>query len=265
MNYVWKEWKEQSRSKGIWLAVSMIILISFFLLLQSRSFPSEQGFQVFLMSLYDMTVFFLPLLSLFVASFAIMQEKEQKTLFILLTKKESYRTFLLKKSLAVQCVTLLLFIGWYFLFALFVKFFLSFDPGAFLTFLVTTLSLLVIFTQLGLLLGSVCTTRMQLIGANIFVWFFFLFLADIIFLYSLPGVSKENVTLFSVFYFLDPLHTLRFYLETSLDLFPLDHLSRLMEDMLWLSPAKFLLLDLLIWVVLSFEMAVLLHSKGERA
>ncbi|KIV54048.1 ABC transporter permease [Aneurinibacillus migulanus] len=264
MNYVWKEWKEQSRSKGLWLSLSMIVLLSFFLLLQSSSFPSEQGFQVFLMSLYDMTVFFTPLLSLFVASFAVMQEKEQKTLFILLTKKESYRTFFLKKSLAVQCVILLLFVGWYFVFALFMKFFLAFDSAAFLVFLAASLSLLVIFIQLGLLLGSICSTRMQLIGANIFVWFFFLFLADIIFLYSLPSISKENVTLFSVFFFFDPLHTLRFYLETSLYLFPLDHLSRLMEDMIWLAPAKFLLLDLLIWVLLSFEIAVILHSKGDK-
>lgn len=243
----------------------MIVLVSVIVLLQSRSFPPEQGFEVFLLSLYEMNVYLIPLLSLFLASFSIMQEKENKTLMMLVTKKESYGSFLLKKSIAVQAVTLLVVIGWYFVFALPMKIFLVFHVAAFLAFLLATLVLLLVFNQIGVFLGSVCSTRMQLVGANIFTWFFLVFLLDLGFLYSLPSVSYDNVKVFSLFYFLDPLHTLHFYLETALGLFPLDHLSRLMQKMVWLAPAKFLLLDFVIWSALAFGLAVGLRSRGERA
>ncbi|HJV44477.1 MAG TPA: ABC transporter permease subunit [Bacillota bacterium] len=265
MMYLWKEWKEQSRAKGMWLSLSMVVLSSIFILIESLSLPRAQGFQVFLLSLYDMNVFILPLLSLYICSFAVMQEKEQKTLLILLTKKESYRKFLYKKAFAIQGVTAALFIGWYFIFMLFAKVFLKFDGAAFLAFLLTSLVLLVIFNQIGVFLGSVCKTRMQLIGANIFAWFLLLFMIDLAFLYVLPSISQSNVRLFSTFYFLDPLHTLHFYLETSLGLFPLDHLSRLMEKMVWLKPSYFVGMDLILWIVVAMELGIWFHSKGERS
>lgn len=264
MTYIWKEWIEQSRGKGIWLSLSVVILLSLFILLQSHSFPSELGFQVFLTSLYHMSVYLLPLLSLFIASYAVMQEKEQKNLLILLTKKESYRKFFLKKSLAVQSVTLSIFTGWYFFFAIPIKFFLGFDLKSFLAFLLTTSVLLIIFNQIGLLLGSVCSTRLQLVGANIFTWFLLIFLIDLVFLYFLPSVNDQNIMVFSLFYFLDPLHALPFYLETTLGLFSLDHLSRLMDRMVWMSPGSFVGLNLIIWLLATFELAVWFHSKGDK-
>jgi hypothetical protein len=36
-----------------------------------------------------------------------------------------------------------------------------------------------------------------------------------------------------------------------------------MEKLVWLSPWKFLVLDLIIWVGVFFETAVWLHRKGE--
>lgn len=264
MNYIWKEWKEQSRGKGIWLALAMVILLSFFILLEARSLPTEQGFTVFLLSLYEINVFILPLLSIFIASFSIIQEKELKTLMILTTKQESYQSFLAKKSIAVQTVIVAVFISWYFLFAIVMKFFFDFNNSYFLVFLVTVISLLIIFNQIGIFLGSVCRTRMQLIGANIFTWFFFVFLADLLFLYLLPNVSYDNVQTFSVFFFLDPLHTIPFYLETALGVFSLDHMSRLMEKMVWASPSLFLIIDIIVWVALSFVLSVLLKGKGDR-
>lgn len=264
MTYIWKEWIEQSRGKGIWLSLSVVILLSVFILLQSRSFPSELGFQVFLLSLYHMNVYLLPLLCLFIGSYAVMQEKDQKTLLILLTKKESYRKFFLKKSLAVQSVTLSIFIGWYFFFAIPAKFLLGFDLQSFLAFLLSISVLFMIFNQIGLLLGSICSTRMQLVGANIFSWFLLIFLIDLVFLYFLPSVNDQNIVVFSIFYFLDPLHTLPFYLETTLGLFSLDHLSRMMERMVWMSPIGFVGLNLVIWLVGTFELAVRFHSKGDK-
>ncbi|WP_047153614.1 ABC transporter permease subunit [Aneurinibacillus tyrosinisolvens] len=265
MMYAWKEWNELSRGKGMWIALSMIALISVFILLQSRSFPADQGFEVFLLSLYEMNVYIIPLLGMFLSSFSLMQEKEQKTLMILLTKRESYFSFLVKKTFAIQGIILLTLVAWYFILALPAKFLLSFSPGGFFSFLGAVILLTAIFNQLGLFLGSVCSTRIQLVGANIFVWFFFLFLIDLLFLGYLPSVTKENIFLFSIFYFLDPLHTIHLYLESSLGLFPLNHLSRLMEKMIWASPAVFLLADAVIWIGAVFLLSIWLHRKGEKS
>jgi len=264
MMYIWKEWKEQSRGKGIWLSLIMLILISISVLMQATSFPSDQGFEVFLLSLYDVNVYVIPLLTLFLASFSIIQEKEQKTLYFLLTKKESYRSFLWKKSVAVQFVTFSLFMGWYFILAIPMKFFFTFHLGHYLVFFVVLSILIIIFNQIGLFLGSIVSNRMQLIGANIFVWFLFIFLFDLITLYYLPYITVQNMKWFSLVYFMNPLHTLRFYLETSIGMFPLEHMSRLMEKMVWLPPAVFLLVDVVIWVLSTFLLATGLHHKGGR-
>jgi ABC-2 type transport system permease protein len=262
LTYIWKEWKELSRGKGLWLALSMAMIISVFILWQSQSLPAEQGFEIYLLSLYEMNVFLIPLLSLFISSFAVIQEKEQKTLMILLTKKESYRSFFLKKTIGVQFITIMMFLCWYFALALPMKFLLFFDVKSFFVFLLTFLSLLFIFNQIGLLIGSLCQNRMQVVGANIFTWFFYIFLLDLVFLYYLPLVNEENIRVFSVFYFLDPLHTLHFYLETALGLYPLDHMSRLMEKMVWLPPVYLVWITLLIWLILPFELAVRMRRRG---
>ncbi|GAX91394.1 ABC transporter permease subunit [Effusibacillus lacus] len=265
MTYVWKEWKEQSRGIGMWLSLGMVMLASVFTLLQSRTLPAEQGFEAYLLSLYDLNLFLIPLLSLFLASFSLLQEKEQKTILILLTKKESYRSFLWKKAMAVQFITLAVFAASFVLLAVPAKFVLAFDGKGFLAYLIATFSLLLIFNQIGMLLGSVCTSRLQLVGANLFAWFLFLFLTDLAFLYWLPGVTRESIRLLSVLYFLIPMHTIRLYLESSLGLFPLDQLSGLMQKMIWLSPLQFLLINLVLWTALPFELAVRFHRKGEKA
>lgn len=259
--YIWKEWNELSRGKGIWLAVSIVMIISIFILWQSRTLPAEQGFEVYLLSLYEMNVFLIPLFSLFIASFAVIQEKEQKTLMILITKKESYRSFFWKKTIGVQAITLLMFLILYFVLAIPMKFLLYFDVSSFFTFLLTYLMLLFIFNQIGLLLGSVCENRMQLVGINIFTWFIFIFLFDLIFLFFLPQISHDNIRIFSFFYFFDPLHALHFYLETALGLYPLDHMSRLMEKMVWLSPKMIVWIILILWFTLSFELGVRLKGR----
>lgn len=264
MNYVWKEWKEQSRSMGLWLSLSMIILLTIVMMIQSRKLPVEQGFEVFLLSLYEMHVYFIPLLCLFLSSYSIIQEKELKTLMMVLTKCDTYRSFLFKKSISVHAVMLGVFFIWYLMMAIPLKFFFQFNGSHFFAFITAIFTFMMIFNQIGIFLGSVCHTRMQLVGANIFTWFFFLFLVDFLFLYQIPAVTYENVQLFSFFYFFDPLHTLRLFLEHSLGLFSLEYLSRLMEKLIWLSPWKFLMLDLLIWVSLLFEAAVWFHRKGDQ-
>lgn len=264
MTYLWKEWKELSRGSGLWFSVGIVALISFLILMQSRAYPAEQGFELFLLSLYEMNVYVIPLLAMLVASFSLLQEREQKTMIMLLTKKESFRSFLLHKTVGVQTLLAALFIGWYILFAALAKLFLPFQAAHFLAFLLAIEVMLFIFAQIGLFLGSICATRMQLVGAAIFCWFLFLFLIDLAFLYYLPAVTYENMKLFSILYFLDPLHALQMYLETALQLVSAAHLSRLMQKLVWLPPATFMLLNLLLWSIATFELAVRLAKKGER-
>jgi ABC-2 type transport system permease protein len=262
--YVWKEWKEQSRGKGLWGSLIVVVLLSVLLLVESRRLPAEQGFQVFLLSLYELNVYLLPLFGLFSASFAVLQEKEQKTLPILLAKKESYAGFLLRKSIAVQVITLSVCVLWYFIFAVPMLSAFTFNLADLLRFQLAVVCLLAIFNQIGILLGSMGTTKMQLVGMNLLIWFTFIFLLDLAFLYTLPDVSNRNIFIFSLFYFLDPLHTLHFYLENALGFFPLGHLSKLMNQMVWLPPQLFLLADTVLWLTGAYGLAVLFGRKGDK-
>lgn len=264
MIYIWKELKEQSRGKGLWLALIMLGTVSLFLLLQAQSYPAEQGFTVFLISLYEMNVLLLPLLCLFIGSFSFWQEKEQRTHLILLAKRESYRGFLLKKSLAIQVVMMSMITVWLFILTLPMKGLFAFDSYSFIAFWSSTLVLSIIFSQMGIFWGSVAANRMQIVGLNLFSWFFFLFLIDLLTLFYLPAVSYENIKLFSTLYFLSPIHALQIFLEISIGLFPINHMSRLMERFIWMPPVGFMLINLVVWTLGLFECSVRLGRKGNQ-
>lgn len=183
---------------------------------------------------------------------------------MIVTKKESYRTFLFKKAIAVNSIILGLFIGWYFLLAVPMRLFLSFEVGEFLAFLLTVIVFILIFNQIGFFIGTLCSNRMQAVGLIVFIWFLFIFLFDLVLLYQLPGVTHENIFLFSIVFFLQPLNTLRLYLETSVGVFSLEYMSSLMDRLIWLSPASFLMLNLLLFIVVFFELAIWSKRKGLR-
>ncbi len=262
MAYIWKEYLEQVRGKGLWLGLGILMLTSLFIIAEARTFPEELGFEAMLLSVFDMNVYIVPLFALFLASFSIFQEKESKTEVMLLTKKDSFFTFLLKKSIATQLVIIAAFFGAFIVLAIFMKVFLHFSVISFLTFLLVTFALLVIFNQIGTFLGVICKTKMQLVGANLLTWFIIVFLLDLVMLYLLPAVSFDNIAIFSWAYFLDPLHALRFFLETELGLFGLTHLSRLMENFLIMEPAVFFILNFLLWPVVFFSLTLLCGKGG---
>jgi ABC-type transport system involved in multi-copper enzyme maturation permease subunit len=261
MTYLMKEWKEQSRSAGLWLSFSMVAVISIFILLEARALPSEHGFTMMLLSLNEMNLLLIPLISLFISSFSVIQEKELKTLLILTTKKESYSRFLVKKSGSIQLITNGLWTAWLLIIAILAKPSFNINGLQLFYFLITGMALFIIFNQIGIFLGSICSHRLQLVGAGIFTWFFFVFITDLIFLHLIPSVHLGNVGLFSIFFFLDPLHASQFFLETSLGVFSLDHKSRLMEKLVWVTPALFFIVNMLFWVFLSFGAAVLCKGR----
>jgi ABC-type transport system involved in multi-copper enzyme maturation permease subunit len=263
MTYLLKEWKEQTRGKGLWLSLCMVVVMSIFILLETRSVPMDYGFTILLLSLYEINVYLLPLIGLFISSFSIMQEKELKTMMIITTKKESYASFLWKKSIANQAIILGIILAWFFLLAAVAKLYFVVNLTHLFYFLITIAVLLIVFNQIGIFLGSICHSRMQLIGANIFVWFLFLFLIDLVFLFILPKVNYDNVHVFSIFFFLDPLHANQIFLESSLGIFSLEHMSRLMEKLVWLNPKTFLLLNVIFWVGISFGASILFKGQVE--
>lgn len=263
MTYIWKEWYEQSRGTGLWIGLAMVLFISVFLMGEAKHYPVDLGFEAYLLSLFDINIYLIPLFSMFLSSFSIFHEKELKTAMILLTKKESYFTFVLKKSIAIQSVTILTFISGYFVLAMMMKMLLPFHLASYLHFLLSTAVFLLIFNQIGIFIGSICKTKMQLIGSNIIAWFIFIFLIDLLFLQSLSFITFDNIRIFSWLYFLDPLHTIRFYLETSLGLFSLSHMSGIMEKFAFMSMWKFLAINAIVWPTLFFVLTIVLKSGVE--
>jgi ABC-2 type transport system permease protein len=102
---------------------------------------------------------------------------------------------------------------------------------------------------------------MQIIGYTIFVWFYFFFLHDFIMLSFLPDVTHENVKLFSSFYFLNPLQSVRMYLETGMGVYSFGHMSRLLQAFMWTKPEFFLLGNLFFWLIVSTIIAIVFHRK----
>lgn len=262
MPYLWKEVLEQTRGKGLWLGLLLVALTSLFLLAQARSYPADLGFEAMLLSLFDMNVYLLPLLAMFLASFSVYQEKELKTLLMLVTKRESGLSFLTRKSLALQAVLIGAFVIAYLLLAFPMKFLLNFHAASFGAFLLALLIFLAVFVQVGVFLGVASRNKMQLIGANILTWFGVVFLLDLAYLYFLPAVTADNARLFAWAYFLNPIHAVRMMLEHQLGLFSLTGMSRMMEKLVFLDPLAFALINALLWPALFFGLALLIRNAG---
>jgi ABC-type transport system involved in multi-copper enzyme maturation permease subunit len=261
MHYIWKEWKENIRGKGLWLSLSIIVLISISILFRSTALSFDKGFYVLLINLFDTIIYFIPILCLFIGAFSIFQEKEQKTLIMLLTKKDSYASFLLRKSLGLYTVVLVPILAWFFIYLLLIKFNFELDIKAYFIFILAIGTLSLLFLQMGAAIGSFSRSRMQIIGYTIFIWFYFFFLHDFILLSFLPDVTHENVRLFSIGYFLNPLQTVRMFLETGTGVYSMGHMSRLLQAFMWTKPAFFLLGNLLFWFITSITTAIVFHRK----
>ncbi|WML46309.1 ABC transporter permease subunit [Neobacillus sp. PS3-40] len=261
MHYIWKEWKENIRGKGLWLSLSIIVLISISILVRSSVLSFDKGFYVLLINLFDTVIYFIPILCLFIGAFSIFQEKEQKTLIMLLTKKESYASFLFKKSLGLYTVVLLPILIWFFIYLLPLKFYFQIDAKGYFIFVLAIICLALLFLQMGAAIGSFSRSRMQIIGYTIFVWFYFFFLHDFILLSYLPNVTYENVKGFSIGFFLNPLEAVRMYLETGMGVYSFGHMSRLLEAFMWTKPGIFLFGNLFFWLLASFLVAIVFHRK----
>ncbi|MFE8701937.1 ABC transporter permease [Cytobacillus sp. FJAT-54145] len=261
MYYIWKEWKENLKSKGLWLSFSIIIIISIGILLKSSTLSFEQGFYVLLLNLFDALIYFIPILCLFLGAFSIFQEKEHKTLIMLLTRRDSFVSFLFKKSLAIHSVTVSPILVWFFIYLVPAKFYFSIDFKSYLAFLLSLLCIILVFTQIGVMVGSISRSRMQIVGFSITIWFYFFFLHDFILLSYLSDVTYENVKLFSSAYFINPLQTARLNLESAIGVFSFGHMSKLLQSFMWMKPVVFLVSNLVFWFGSSLLFAIIFHRK----
>jgi ABC-type transport system involved in multi-copper enzyme maturation permease subunit len=261
MEYIWKEWKENLRGKGLWLSLSIIVLISISILLGSKTLSFDKGFYVLLINLFDSIIYFIPILCLFIGAFSIFQEKEQKTLIMLLTKKDNYQSFLVKKSVSLYSVVLIPLIIWFFLYLFFLKFHFILDGKSYFVFVIAIACLALVFLQMGAAIGSFCRSRMQIVGATIFVWFYFFFMHDFILLSILPNVTNDNVVPFSLAYFLNPLEAVRMFLETGMGVYSFGHMSTLLQAFMWTKPVFFLGGNIIFWLLISYFAAIIFHHK----
>jgi ABC-2 type transport system permease protein len=261
MHYIWKEWKENIRGKGFWLAFAIVVLVSCGLLFNASTLSFEQGFYVLLINLFDAFIYFIPILCLFMGAFAIFQEKEQKTLIMLLTRRDDYKSFLLKKSLAIHACLIGPVILWFLIYLVPLKFLFELDFVRYMSFLISLICLMFIYNQIGMLIGSISRSKMQIVGATIAIWFYFFFLHDFILLSFLANVTYENVKGFSSIYFLNPLQAARIFLESSLGVYSFDHMSKLLKSFMWLKPGVFLLINATLLVSLSYIIAIVFHRK----
>ncbi|MFD2446847.1 ABC transporter permease [Bacillus sp. CGMCC 1.16607] len=261
MYYIWKEWKENIRGKGLWLAMGIIALLSISMMYKSSVLAVDQGFYFLLLHLFDTLIYFIPVLCLFLGSFSIFQEKEQKTLIMLLTKRETFASFLWKKSVSIIVVFLNPVLIWFFIYLVPLKFLLILDVKSYLFFLTALCSVMIVFLMLGTFIGSISRSRMQIVGLTIFVWFYFFFLHDFMMLSFLEKVTYENVKLFSLFYFLNPFQAARIFLEGGIGVVSVGHMSKLLQNFLWANPAVFLLGNIVVWVMISYLLALIFHRK----
>lgn len=261
MPYIWKEWKETIRGKGLWLSLGIIVILSISLLFRSLNLEFDKGFYILLINLFESVIYFIPILCLSIGAFSIFQEKEQKTLIMLLTKKESYSGFLVRKSMGLYSVVILPLAVWFFLYLLLLKFSFQLDIKSYLVFVLSLASLAVVFLQMGAAVGSFARSRMQIIGYTIFIWFYFFFLHDFILLSFLPNVSYETANLFSVVYFLNPLQSVRMFLETGMGVYSMGHMTRLLQAFIWTKPIFFMLGNLIFWLAVSFGVAIVFNRK----
>ncbi|WP_414050931.1 ABC transporter permease subunit [Macrococcus animalis] len=263
MNYIIKEFIESYRSKGLWLMMFVIFITSIFILSASKSYPSDLGFATFLLNLFDMNMMILPIFAILISALSIFNEKESKSMAMILTKKDSMISFLLKKSVAIQIVMNLSYIVLALIIFVLAKLIIVIDLKDSLVFLVSVLALLLICNQIGIFVGMFSKTKLELMAYAIIIWFVLVFLLDLIFLYVIPFITYDNAKIFGIFYFLDPMHTIRIFLEHLLGLLSTANLSALMSDVIKLNPIIYMVLSIIFWPLLMFGITVLISRRGE--
>lgn len=262
MEFVLKEWKEMYRSRIIFSSVVLILAISLLIIRQMIGYNSEITFSQMSVPLFQANLYFIPLLSMIIASFSIQHEQLQKTLPILLTRYLSPNLFFIKKSIALHLITGSTLIFSYFFVVFFSKFFMHISIGDFFYFVLSMLFISIIYVQIGCFLGCITENRIQLLSYILMIWFLSLFVYDLILMYFVPTIQSSDVLLFSIFYFLSPINSIRYFLNVKLGMFDLESFPAIFDQFTFHSPSIILLLNMALFVGVFFGFGLRAIKKG---
>lgn len=262
MPFLIKDWREMYRSKILISSFFLILFISLIIVYQVLSYSSKLSFPQIFVPLFKANIYFVPLLSMILSSFSIQQERLQKTIPILLTRYVTPVQFLWWKSITAHIIMCFVLMISYFLVFVFSKFFVQVSFWPFFYFLLSLLFLAMIFNQIGSFLGCITENRLQLLSYILIIWFFFLFIYDLILIYVVPHIQSSDVFVFSIFYFLSPINTMRYFLYVGLDVYNLDSFSGLFDHITFHSPILVLSLNLILYLGGFFVLGLFVLKNG---
>lgn len=262
MQFVLKEWKEMYRSKIIFSAVVLILVVSLLIARQMIGYNNEITFSQMSGPLFQANFYFIPLLAMIISSFSVQHEQLQKTLPILLTRYLSPNEFFIKKTVALQFIFCSNIAISYFFVIFFSKFFIQISIHDFFYFTLSMLFISIIYVQIGCFLGCITENRIQLLSYILIIWFLSLFVYDLILMYFVPTIQSSDVLLFSIFYFLSPINSVRYFLNVKLGMFDLESFPAIFDQFTFNSPSFILLLNMALFVGTFFGFGLRAIKKG---
>lgn len=264
MFMIQKEWKEFYRSSLCLITMGLIILSAWFVFFQFKGMGTAISFRSGLISVFQVSLYFLPLIALIYGAFSMNIEKNQQTLSILMVRGMSISKFVWTKFYSIFSVFLPTILFAYFLAMIPAKFvFGSIAMKEFSFFVLSMVLLSMIFVSIGLFIGAWFNEKVKVIGASLVVWLGLIYLFDLILMYWLPYVSLNNVLAFSLVYFLSPVHTIQYFLSVQLSIYELSNMSAMYEQVTFQSPWLVLIVNFVLWIGITIagSMAVL-QRKG---
>ncbi|OUM88503.1 MAG: hypothetical protein BAA01_05210 [Bacillus thermozeamaize] len=265
MSLLLKDWKEVYRSHLYWIGSGMIAFVSLLILWQVTHLQGDIRFSAALMPLFRINLYFVPFMALIVSSMLVLQEKSQRTLFVLLSSHFSPLRFLLEKSISIHLILFSMILSSYFLVLLISRLFLQADFLPFLAFLLSILALSAVFAQIGICVGVAMNHKMAAFAVCLLIWAGFLYVYDLVLIYVIPGIGTDELFFFSLFYFFSPVHAIEYFLSVQLGFYPLDRNSAIFNQVLFRSPRLVLAANFLFWAGVSIIIShLVLKRKGIR-
>lgn len=215
-------------------------------------------------SLSSLSIFFIPLLALFISHDAIVGEIEQGSLLLLLSYPIKRYQFILGKFLSHWLsLSIAITFGYGLVFIILLLNKSSIPTGlisAYLTLIGTSIFLGGVFVAIGYLVSTLVKKRSMSIIYCIGIWLFFIIFFDMFLLIALVGESSflfDTNTLNNIL-LLNPIDIFRIISigEQGNNLLPLQALSNIST-----LPSLVLLLSLLLWLTIPLYLAIVLFNK----
>lgn len=259
-----KEWKEFYRSSLLVITAALIVVSAWFVLFQYGTMEVPVAFRTGIVSVFQTSVYFLPLIATVYGAFSMVMEKNRRTLPIVLARGMTVQQFVLRKFISIFAIFLPTIIIAYIIAMIPAKaVFGSLTVKEFAVFLFSIMVLAAVFMAIGILLGSVISEKITLIGLIIGTWLTFVYLMDLVLMYWLPSVAMNDVLAFSIVYFLSPIHAVQYFLFAQLDVYRLSDLSALYEQFTFQSPWLVLIFNAILWIGLAIGISIYLLKRKD--